>query len=88
MFLPAFTQDRSDVLILKGRPKSAPFCSRTKGKAEMKNMSGFEQGDEEIFASDISDESLEIAAGSGADQAGIYTLGSCTGYYSCPPQLT
>lgn len=54
----------------------------------MKNMSGFEQGDEEIFAYDISDESLEIAAGSGADQAGIYTLGSCTGYYSCPPQLT
>jgi hypothetical protein len=54
----------------------------------MKNTSGFEQGEEQILAYEISDESLEIAAGSGADQAGVYTLGSCTGYYSCPPSLT
>ena len=54
----------------------------------MKNTSGFEQAEEQILAYEISDESLEIAAGSGTDQAGIYTLGSCTGYYSCPPSVT
>ena len=41
--------------------------------------------EEQVLAYDVSDEALETA-GTGRENAGIYTLGSCTGYFSCPPQ--
>jgi hypothetical protein len=83
-----FTLGYTDALIFGGSRSSPPVCSRTKGKATMSEKSGYEQAEEQILAYDISDECLETAAGSGGEQAGIYTLGSCTGYYSCPPSLT
>jgi hypothetical protein len=46
----------------------------------MSDTTRFEQV-EETLDFDVSDEALESAA---REQAGIYTLGSCTGYYSCP----
>ena len=43
---------------------------------------GFEQIEEEILAYEVSDESLESAAGTA--KAGAYTLGFCTGLSACP----
>ena len=54
----------------------------------MSGTSKFELADEEILTYDITDEQLETATSLRSEQAGVYTLGSCTGYYSCPPQLT
>jgi hypothetical protein len=45
-------------------------------------MTNIEGTEEELLTFDVSDETLEIAAG-GA-QAANYTLGSCTGMISCP----
>jgi hypothetical protein len=45
---------------------------------------GFERGDEEMLAYDISDETLEIAAGSGRDRIAVFTLANCTGLSACP----
>jgi len=42
---------------------------------------GFDRIEEELLV-DVSDESLEAAAGT--EKAGIYTLGFCTGLSACP----
>jgi len=47
---------------------------------------GLDQVEEQLLVYDVSDESLETAAGTGMENAGLYTLGSCTGFISCPPQ--
>jgi len=54
----------------------------------MSSTSELELYEEQIVAHDITDENLEAAANSQSGPAGIYTLGSCTGFYSCPPQLS
>jgi hypothetical protein len=46
-------------------------------------MMGRQQADQEIFAFDVSDEALEIAAGTENEKAS-YTLGACTGLSVCP----
>ena len=43
-----------------------------------------DQIEEAILACDVSDESLETEAGTGNAEAANYTLGSCTGFISCP----
>jgi hypothetical protein len=43
---------------------------------------GFGRTEQEILSFEVSDESLEIAAGT--EKAGIYTLGYCTGLSACP----
>jgi hypothetical protein len=45
---------------------------------------GLDQIEEDILAYEVSDESLETAAGTGNEKAGNFTLGSCTGFISCP----
>jgi hypothetical protein len=45
---------------------------------------GLDQFDQEILSYEVSDESLESAASTGNERMGNYTLGSCTGFYSCP----
>ena len=47
---------------------------------------GLDQVEEQVLSYNVSDETLETAAGSGRENAGVYTLGSCTGYLSCPGQ--
>jgi hypothetical protein len=47
----------------------------------MKTM--IEQTEQEILAYDVSDEALEVAAGS-KEKAGSFTLGACTGLSVCP----
>jgi hypothetical protein len=42
------------------------------------------QIDQDVLAYEVSDESLESAASTGNERMGNYTLGSCTGFYSCP----
>jgi hypothetical protein len=50
----------------------------------MKNITiGLEKTDEEILASEVSDETLEIAAGSANEKAN-FTLGACSGLSVCP----
>jgi hypothetical protein len=50
----------------------------------MKNITiGLEQTDEEIFAFEVSDEALEIAAGSAKEKSN-FTLGACSGLSVCP----
>jgi len=46
-------------------------------------MMGRQQADQEIFAFEVSDEALEIAAGTENEKAS-YTLGACTGLSVCP----
>ena len=46
---------------------------------------GLDQVEEQLLAYDVSDESLETAA-TAREHAGVYTLGSCTGFLSCPSQ--
>ncbi|MGB6270814.1 MAG: hypothetical protein WBF44_04410 [Pseudolabrys sp.] len=43
---------------------------------------GLEKTEKEILAFDVSDETLEIAAGTANEKAG-FTLGSCTGLSVC-----
>ena len=43
-----------------------------------------DQIEEAILTFDVSDESLETAAGTGKAEAANYTLASCTGFISCP----
>lgn len=45
---------------------------------------GLDRTEEEILTFEVSDESLETAAGTGKEKAGNYTLGFCTGFTSCP----
>jgi hypothetical protein len=40
--------------------------------------------DAEILTSDVTDEALESAAGTGNVKAGAWTLGACTGISVCP----
>jgi hypothetical protein len=47
---------------------------------------GFDQIEEDILTYEVSDESLEMAAGKGNEKAGNFTLGACTGFLSCPSQ--
>jgi hypothetical protein len=50
----------------------------------MTNMTiGLEKTEGEIFAFEVSDEALEIAAGAAKDKAN-FTLGACTGLSECP----
>jgi hypothetical protein len=42
---------------------------------------GRDQTEEEILSYEVSDEALETA---GKDQAGLFTLGACTGLSVCP----
>jgi hypothetical protein len=47
------------------------------------NTTGLEQTDEESLAFEVSDEALEIAAGSVKETAS-FTLGACSGLSVCP----
>jgi hypothetical protein len=50
----------------------------------MKNTTmGLEKFEEEILAFDVSDEALEIAAGTSKEKAD-FTLGACSGLTVCP----
>jgi len=50
----------------------------------MKNENSlFEITEDEIFSFDVSDEALEIAAGTARDKAN-FTLGACSGLSVCP----
>jgi hypothetical protein len=50
----------------------------------MKNENSlFEITEDEIFSFDVSDEALEIAAGTARDKAN-FTLGACSGLSICP----
>lgn len=50
----------------------------------MKNITvGHERTEEEIFDFEVSDEALEIAAGSTKEKAN-FTLGACSGLSVCP----
>ncbi len=50
----------------------------------MKNITiALEETDEEIFTFEVSDEALEIAAGSAKEKAN-FTLGACSGLSVCP----
>ena len=42
------------------------------------------QIEDEVRTNEVSDESLEAAAVAETLNAGNYTLGSCTGFISCP----
>ena len=42
-----------------------------------------DRGDEELFINNVSDEALEIAAGSVKEKAN-FTLGACSGLSVCP----
>ena len=44
---------------------------------------GFDQTEEELLISGISDEALEIAAGASKEKAN-FTLGACSGLSICP----
>jgi hypothetical protein len=46
------------------------------------NDTPIDQIEQDIFIYDVSDEGLEIAAGT--EYAGAYTIGDCTGLSSCP----
>jgi hypothetical protein len=49
----------------------------------MTNTMGLEKTQEDILAFEVSDETLEIAAGT-AKQKANFTLGACTGLSVCP----
>ena len=54
----------------------------------MNHTCEFDLDDEQALTYEINDEYLETSSGKQAAHTEIYTLGSCTGYYSCPPQLS
>jgi hypothetical protein len=45
---------------------------------------GLDQTEEEMLAYEVSDETLETAAGAGSEKAGNYTLYFCTYLSLCP----
>ena len=45
---------------------------------------GLELVEEAMLAFEVSDEALEIAAGTGKEKVGNFTLGACTGLSVCP----
>jgi hypothetical protein len=49
----------------------------------MTNTMGLEKKQEDILAFEVSDETLEIAAGTAKEKAN-FTLGACTGLSVCP----
>jgi hypothetical protein len=48
----------------------------------MNDTSSIDQIEQEILICEVSDEALEIAAGT--ENVGAYTIGDCTGLSSCP----
>ena len=48
------------------------------------NIIRLDQNEEEALTYEVSDEALEIAAGTGKEKAGNYTLGACSGLSVCP----
>jgi hypothetical protein len=46
-------------------------------------MITFDRNEDEIFIDEVSDEALEIAAGT-AERKANFTLGACTGLSECP----
>ena len=45
---------------------------------------GLEKTEQEIFAFEVSDETLESAAGTVREKGGNYTLAACSGLSVCP----
>jgi hypothetical protein len=45
---------------------------------------GFEGNEDEILSFQVSDETLETAAGVGNEKAGSYTISFCSGLSTCP----
>ena len=45
---------------------------------------GLDETEEVMLAYEVSDEALEIAAGTGSEKAGNYTLYYCTALHLCP----
>jgi hypothetical protein len=45
---------------------------------------GPDQAEEALFALDVTDRALEVAANSGMEARGAYTISFCTGLDSCP----
>jgi hypothetical protein len=45
---------------------------------------GFEGNEDEILSFQVSDETLETAAGVGIEKAGAYTISFCSGLSTCP----
>jgi len=43
-----------------------------------------DQTEEEILSHEVSDEALEIAAETGKDKAGNFTISFCSGIATCP----
>ena len=43
-----------------------------------------DQAEEALFALDVTDHALEVAANSGMEARGAYTISFCTGLDSCP----
>jgi hypothetical protein len=59
-------------------------ASATQGSIAMNDkIIGLEQNEEDLLINEISDEALEIAAGT-AKEITNYTLGSCTDLSLCP----
>lgn len=48
------------------------------------NDTTIDQIEEEILSYEVSDEALEVAAGSVKDKAGSFTLAFCSGLDTCP----
>ena len=70
------------LLILSGAGGDGPPVGKTKDHA-MTNTMGLEKKQEDILAFEVSDETLEIAAGTAKEKAN-FTLGACTGLSVCP----
>ena len=45
---------------------------------------GLEGNEDEILSFQVSDETLETAAGVGSEKAGAYTISFCSGLSTCP----
>jgi len=43
-----------------------------------------DQAEEALFALDVTDRALEVAANSGMEARGAYTISFCTGLDTCP----
>jgi hypothetical protein len=43
-----------------------------------------DQAEEALFALDVTDDALEVAANSGMEPRGVYTISFCTGLDTCP----
>lgn len=69
-----------DPLVLR----NSGFEPSNTGMNAMTNVTmGLQQNEDEILAFEVSDEALEIAAGTEKEKAN-YTLGACSGLSVCP----